>query len=204
MLASVAFPGERHSDYAMDIETAIRRFAAPPTAEVATFAAAGRRRDLAEGAEFCAVGQETHEVAFIHLGIVRYYVLLPDGEESTKDFGFAGSFTVSYGSAVMGQPAAVAIAAVTACRLSVWPFAAFTALYDRHAEWQKLGRRIAEMLYVRKERREMSFLLESAEERYAAMLRDFPEAATIPQYYLASYLGIRPQSLSRLKKKLRG
>lgn len=187
----------------MDIETFIRRFAAPPATDIADFIARGRSRNLAAGEEFCRLGQEAHELAFIHSGIVRYYVLLSDGEEATKDFSFAGGFTVSYGSAVSGRAAEVAIAAVTECRLTVWPFAHLTALYDRHPEWQKFGRRVAEMLYVRKERREISFLLESAEERYAAMLRAFPEAAQIPQYYLASYLGIRPQSLSRLKRRSR-
>jgi hypothetical protein len=58
------------------------------------------------------------------------------------------------------------------------------------------------MLYVRKERREISFLLEDAETRYLEFLRSFPsDAGEIPQYQIASYLGIRPQSLSRLKKK---
>jgi CRP-like cAMP-binding protein len=186
-----------------DIEAYIARFAAPPADQLADFVAAGRSRSLAPGEPFCRLGQERHELAFIHEGIVRYYVVLPDGDEATKDFSFAPSFTVSFGSAAAGRPAAVAIAAVTACRLSVWPYAAMLALYERHAEWQKLGRLLAEVLYARKERREISFLLESAETRYRKALRAFPsEIAQIPQYHLASYLGIRPQSLSRLRKRV--
>lgn len=98
----------------------------------------------------------------------------------------------------------MAIAAITPCRLTVWPFDAWTALHDRHAEWQKCGRRIAETLYVRKEQREISFLLQDAENRYRTMLAMFPATlAEVPQYDLASYLGIRPQSLSRLRRRLR-
>jgi hypothetical protein len=107
-----------------DIEAYIARFAAPPADQLADFVAAGRSRALAPGEPFCRLGQERHELAFIHEGIVRYYVVLPDGDEATKDFSFAPSFTVSFGSAAAGRPAAVAIAAVTACRLSVWPYAA--------------------------------------------------------------------------------
>ncbi len=192
------------SDGPPDIAAYVRRFAEPPADQLAAFIAAGKPRRLGTGEDFCVLGQERHEVAFIHDGIVRYYTLLPNGEEATKDFSFAKSFTVSFGSAVLGRPAEVAIGAVTDCVLTVWPYAAFTAFFDRHAEWQKFGRRVAEMLYVRKERREISFLLEDAGDRYRAMREMFPaEIERVPQHYLASYLGIRPQSLSRLKKTLK-
>jgi CRP-like cAMP-binding protein len=156
---------------------------------------------VAAGEDFCRLGQEKHEAAFIHEGIVRYYVLLPDGEDTTKDFGFADSFTVSFGSAVTGRPADVAIAAVTDCALTVWPYSQIVTLYDQHTEWQRFGRRIAELLYVRKERREMSFLQQGAAARYRVAREAFPaELERVPQRLLASYLGIRPQSLSRLKR----
>jgi CRP-like cAMP-binding protein len=184
----------------MDIADAICGFADPPSDEITVLIAAGRPRALRSGEDFCRIGQEKHEVAFIHEGILRYYLILPDGEDATKDFSFPGGFAVSYGSAVMNVPAEVGVAAVTPCRLTAWPYSAFAALYGRHPEWERFGRRIAEMLYVRKERREISLLTESAEQRRLAMLRAFPHAAEIPQHFLASYLGIRPQSLSRLKK----
>ena len=95
----------------------------------------------------------------------------------------------------------MAISAVTVCQLTVWPYRTLADLYDRDPQWQRLGRLAAEMLYVRKERRELSFLLQNAETRYRNFLRDFPCSSQIPQYYVASYLGIRPQSLSRLKKR---
>jgi CRP-like cAMP-binding protein len=184
----------------LDIAVSLRRFADPPADQIAALVARGRPRGLEVGQDFCRIGQEGHEVAFIHDGILRYYLILPDGEDVTKDFSFAGGFAVSYGSAVSGRPAEIGIGAVMPCKLTVWDYSAFTALYDRHPEWERFGRRIAEMLYVRKEQREISLLTESAEQRRAAMIAAFPQAAAIPQYYLASYLGIRPQSLSRLKK----
>jgi CRP-like cAMP-binding protein len=179
------------------------RFAALRAADIERFVATGRSRVLEPGDSFCRLGQPTHEVGFIQVGIVRYLVTLPDGNESTKDFSFGGSFTLSFGSAAIQRPAQVAIAAVVRTELLVWPYQVLLDLYESNIEWQKVGRRVAELLYVRKEQRELSFLLLDAEARYRQMRAQFgAQADAIPQYFLASYLGVRPQSLSRLKRRI--
>ena len=179
------------------------QFAELAVADVAQFAAAGRSRVLEPGDSFCRLGQQAHEVAFIQAGIVRYLVTLPDGNESTKDFSFEGSFTLSFGSAASRRPAQVAIAAVVRTELLVWPYQALLDRYESSIAWQKVGRRVAELLYVRKEQRELSFLLLDAEARYRQMRAQFgAQVDAIPQYFLASYLGLRPQSLSRLKRRI--
>jgi len=191
------------ADTVVSIATYLGRFANPSVADIERLVAKGKSRVLEPGDNFCHLGQRTHEVAFIQSGIVRYFILLPDGNESTKDFSFKGSFTLSFGSAARQRPAEVAIAAVTRTELFVWPYQVLLDLYESNMEWQKVGRRIAEMLYVRKEQRELSFLLLDAEARYRQMLVEFgAQAGAIPQYHLASYLGLRPQSLSRLKKRI--
>jgi CRP-like cAMP-binding protein len=180
-----------------------RQIANPPWADIAHFVAQGKARSLVPGACFCSLGQKNHEVAFIKTGIVRYFVTLPNGDEASKDFSVAGSFTLSFGSAAARLPAQVAIAAVVPTELVVWPYQVLLDLYASDMEWQKLGRRIAEILYFRKEQRELSFLLLDAPTRYQKFLQQFAaDADRIPQYYIASYLGIRPQSLSRLRKTL--
>lgn len=180
-----------------------RRLANPPAADIERFVGDGKPRALEPGACFCRLGQPHHELAFIKSGIVRYFVTLPDGEEATKDFSMAGSFALSFGSAAARRAAQVGIAAVVPTELIVWPYERLLDLYESDPEWQKLGRRIAEMLYVRKEQRELSFLLMDAPARYRQFCEQFgPLADQIPQYHIASYLGIRPQSLSRLRRKL--
>ena len=134
---------------------------------------------------------------------MRYFVTLPDGNESTKDFSFNSRFTLSFGSAAIQRPAQVAIAAVVRTELLVWPHQLLLDRYDSSIEWQKVGRRVAELLYVRKEQRELSFLLQDAEARFRQMHAQFgTQADAIPQYFLASYLGVRPQSLSRLQRRI--
>jgi CRP-like cAMP-binding protein len=167
------------------------------------FIARGRRLSLAAGVAFVEPGESHHRLGFIHEGVLRYHLLLRNGEDVTKDFGFPGWFVASFGSAVRKTPARVAVSAVSPCRLTVWPFQALAELMEAPGEWQRFGRRVAEMLYVRKEDSEISLLTHDATERYTALVKMFPSAVRlIPHYHLASYLGIRPQSLSRIRSKL--
>jgi hypothetical protein len=67
-----------------------------------------------------------------------------------------------------------------------------------------MGRKIAEELFLKKTRREMSLLEDTATQRYLDLLSEQPLLIRyIPQKYLASYIGIRPQSLSRIRKAIK-
>lgn len=191
-------------DPAEEIAVYIARYAKPPATQVAAFVAGGRRATVARGEALVELGDTTHPLYFVHSGIVRYMLILPDsGDDVTKDFSFGPSFATSFGSAVSGQPARVGIVAVTDCVVTRWPLARLTALYEADAAWQKLGRRLAEWLYVRKEDREIAFLTQTAEARYGDLTRTFGDRIEqVPQRHLASYLGITPESLSRLRARL--
>jgi CRP/FNR family transcriptional regulator, anaerobic regulatory protein len=182
----------------------ITRFASPPADQVRDFAAAARTSLVPKGGFLVELGDTAHPLYFVHSGAVRYMLIVPEtGEDVTKDFSFAPTFAASFGSAVSGQPARVAIAAMMDCVVSSWPLQRLTALYDADPQWQKLGRKLAEWLYVRKEDREIAFLTQTAEQRYAALTQTFPGMIDqVPQRHLASYLGITPESLSRLKARL--
>jgi CRP-like cAMP-binding protein len=185
------------------IRAYLARFASPPRELVEAFIAKGRRTLLSKGDSLMRLGESEHRVAFLHTGIVRYHLIHPEtGEDVTKDFSFAPQFSMSFGSLVREQPARVAVSAVQDCAVTLWPGRAWLEALNGNIEWQKLGRKFAERLYVRKEDRELAFLLQSADERYDALLAGFPpEAEQIPQHFLASYVGVAPESLSRLKKR---
>jgi CRP-like cAMP-binding protein len=195
----IARPEDEIADY-------IARFASPPTEQVRDFAAGARTSHIAKGGFLVELGDSAHPLYFVHSGAIRYMLIVPEsGDDVTKDFSFAPTFAASFGSAVSGQPARVGIAAMTDCVVSSWPLHRLTALYDVDAEWQKLGRKLAEWLYVRKEDREIAFLTQTPEQRYAALTLKFSDMiAQVPQRHLASYLGITPESLSRLKARLAG
>jgi CRP-like cAMP-binding protein len=195
-IAEVGAPEEQIRAY-------LARFGSPPRAQVDAFIGKGRRTLLAKGEPLVRLGEAEHRVAFLHSGIVRYHLVHPEtGEDVTKDFSFGPQFSMSYGSLVREQPARVAVTAVADCVVTLWPARAWLDAVDSSLEWQRLGRKFAERLYVRKEDREIAFLIQSADERYDALLAGFPpEVEQIPQHLLASYVGITPESLSRLKKR---
>jgi CRP-like cAMP-binding protein len=179
------------------------RFASPPREEMDALIARGRRSLLSKGDFLVQLGDTHHRVAFLHTGIVRFHVVnQATGDDVTKDFVFAPGLVTSFGSAVRNQPARVAISAVEDCAVTLWPFEELRKQMDGRLEWEKFGRKVAEWLYVRKEDRELAFLLQSADERYDALSAEFPAAVSrIPQHLLASYLGVAPESLSRLKAR---
>ena len=194
------------SSPADQITAYIARFATPPAPQVQGFVAEARRTVIGRGNPLVDLGNTTHPLYFVHSGIIRYLLIVPEtGDDVTKDFSAGPTFAMSFGSAVSGQPARVGIMAVTDCVVSVWPFVRLTGLYASHAEWQKLGRVLAERLYIRKEDREIAFLTQSPEQRYANLVQALPDLiAQVPQMHIASYLGITPESLSRLKARVAG
>jgi CRP-like cAMP-binding protein len=186
------------------IETYIKRFADPPAAQLQAFIAAGRSLKIGRKSSFVEAGSICKDVAFIQEGILRYHVIDPDtGDDHTKDFSFPRSFSTAYTSVITRTPSQIFISAVTDATLTVWSWKILEELFERELAWATLGRTIAQHLYVRKERREVSFLLQSAAERYATLLEEFPpDIDAVPQYLIASYLGITPEALSRLKKQV--
>ena len=75
-------------------------------------------------------------------------------------------------------------------------------LFDQYPSLQKLGRILMEMMFIRKELREASFLLDTAEQRYADLLAQNDQIVQrVPLKYLASYLGMTAETLSRIRSQ---
>jgi CRP-like cAMP-binding protein len=76
-------------------------------------------------------------------------------------------------------------------------------LYEKVPVWQKFGRLIAEFILVRIVQRNKAMLFLSPEDQYLNLMKERPKViSNIPQHYIASYLGIKPESLSRIRKRL--
>ena len=135
----------------------------------------------------------------IESGVLRSYIER-EGEEFIKDFYFSGTIVVSYGSFLTGEPCIGYIQALEETRLVTLSRLGYDQLLRESDQWYKFGKYISDCFLIRKCRRETSFLMESAYERYKLLLKTYPRIEQhVSQYYIASYLGIKPESLSRLK-----
>jgi CRP-like cAMP-binding protein len=100
------------------------------------------------------------------------------------------------------MPARFSIQALEESHLLVCNLQPVVELFDQHRCWERLGRKLAEQLYIKKETREAEFLLDDAETRYNNFQRAYPGLEhRLAQYHVASYLGITPVALSRIRRR---
>lgn len=149
-------------------------------------------------------GQYCHEIAFVLKGALRQYYLLPEGERTTF-FYFEGDFACDYKSFLTQQASDLTIEALEDCELLYFQRDVLMRLYQLYPTYATFGRLIAEEVYMCAIDRLNTFLLNSPEERYRHFLKT--EESTrilerIPQHYVASYLGITPVSLSRIRARV--
>ncbi|WP_229058709.1 MULTISPECIES: Crp/Fnr family transcriptional regulator [Parabacteroides] len=148
---------------------------------------------------FAEKGKVCKHLGIIESGVLRSYIE-KDDSEFIKDFYFPGSIVVSYGSFLTRDPSIGYIQALEDTNLITLSRSAYDQLMKESNEWLKFGKYISDNLLIRKCRRETSFLMEDAYERYKLLLKTYPGVEQyVSQYHIAAYLGIKPESLSRLK-----
>lgn len=159
-------------------------------------------RALRKGEFFARAGEEPRHFAVVRSGFFRLYYQDGEGKEYTKAFRGPWSFIGPYAEMLLGRSSLTYVVATEDSRVFAAEFPRLVSLYEEHACWQAVGRKIAEGLYLEKLQREFEFLQLSARERYDAFVGEFPEyARKVPQYQIASYLGVTPVGLSRLVGK---
>ncbi|MEM6628582.1 MAG: Crp/Fnr family transcriptional regulator [Bacteroidota bacterium] len=152
---------------------------------------------------FVRAGEYAEQIGFLTKGVVRAFFLHPAGKEYTKQFFVAPSIIGAYTSLLTRQPNKIAQQGLTDCEILVADFAKIEAGYDKYHDLERLGRKIAEYYFLEKEQKEIEMALLDADRCYLLMRERFPTLESlIPQYYIASYLGITPTQLSRIRRKL--
>ncbi len=188
-----------------DLHARFRKLADIPVEEWQRLESLVRPRRLKKGELFIEAGADARGFGIILSGLMRVYYTDRKGAEATRSFRGAFDIVGAFSELLLGGPSRVSVSALEDTELLTGNYDAFARLYPRHASWQELGRKLAERLYITKEKREFEFLRLSAAERYAAFRRENPGLVErVPQYHIASYLGITPVALSRIKKKNSG
>ncbi|WP_158655232.1 Crp/Fnr family transcriptional regulator [Flavivirga eckloniae] len=154
-----------------------------------------------KGDVFLRSGQTSNTLGFITRGFFRKYYL-KDGDEINFWFYHENQFLVAYQSFLERVPTKFQIEALEDAEILTLPFEAVQNLYTISEAWQKLGRLVCEKMYITHHNRIESLLFKDASVRYYDLVKEHPMLLQrLPQYHLASYLGIKPQSLSRIRKE---
>ena len=188
-------------DAARALTEAARAWAPLSDAQADALAAAFDERAVRAKGPVALPGSEAHDVLFVVEGLLRLYYPTDDGRESNKAFVAEGEFAGALAAAGLGVPLLYGVEAMEPTRLLALPYERFSALMDADPTFERLGRKLAEHLLMRKERRARSLLLQSAAERYAAFEAEHPGLMQrVPLYHVASYLGVTDVHLSRLRR----
>jgi len=157
---------------------------------------------LAKEAHFIDDNQVAKQIAFLEKGIVRAYYRNNEGKEYNKHFSIAPSFIGGYASLITGRKNSINQQALTECKIWVADFDRLSALYEKCRDLEFVARKWAERQFVEKEQREIELVMLDADKRYAMLQEQFADLEQlIPQYHIASYLGITATQLSRIRKK---
>ncbi|HLU87104.1 MAG TPA: Crp/Fnr family transcriptional regulator [Taishania sp.] len=139
-------------------------------------------------------------VYYIESGSVRFYTI-DEGEERITRFGYQGNIVVFLDSFLTNRPSAYIMQANKKTELLVATKAAFEAFVNQTEETQKFYQSILENLIVQQMEREEDLLINSPKTRYMRVLKRSPQLfQEIPLRYIANYLRMTPETLSRLKK----
>ncbi|NME69308.1 Crp/Fnr family transcriptional regulator [Flammeovirga aprica] len=156
-------------------------------------------KHLDEGEYWFYEGKKTDQVAFVAKGYLRKYFMV-DGNEKTDFFYFEGSFTGDLPSIISNRACKSFNIAMEPTTLLTLSYYEIDELAKKSINIERLLRKVTESGFVMYYEKATSFVLQSPKERYDELLRQNPkimEKAT--QYHIASYLGITPQHLSRLR-----
>ena len=139
-------------------------------------------------------------MAFIRTGLMRSFYNIK-GKDTTTYFLGPGSIAVAMSSFIEMKPAFENIQALEDSEVLILSKEKLESLYRKSWKWQQTGRVIIEQYYVIMEKRSIALQTLSAKERYDALMQEHPGLLLkVPLHYVASYLGISPETLSRIRR----
>ena len=189
-------------DSAAALAAAARAWAPLTDGQCAALAEAFDEREVPARSPVALPGSAAHEVLFVVRGLLRFYYPA-DGRESNKAFVAQGEFAGALAAAGLGVPILYGIEALEASVVLAAPVARWSALLDREPAFERLGRKLAEFILMRKERRARGLLTQDATARYLAFCDARPDLVQrVPLYHVASYLGVSDVHLSRVRRGL--
>jgi CRP/FNR family transcriptional regulator, anaerobic regulatory protein len=152
---------------------------------------------------FICSNDNADKIGYLKKGICRGYYIDKDGNDLTTNFFVAPTFISDYPAFIYNQKCQINIQALEDCEIEFTSFSFLNAIADRHLIINKFFRIIVERVYAFQQYRQVSFINKNATERYLDLIENRKTVFDrVSQIYIASYLGIKPPSLSRIRKSL--
>lgn len=156
--------------------------------------------DIKKGVHFLKQGEVQENIGFLIHGLFRCYYI---GNEHTKHFLTDNDFLFALSALITRKPAQFFIQALEDSVVLTASAEKIGYLMSNNNFWRKIYIQILEKACLIKEERTADFLLKNAKERYLSFYKEHPELVNrIKRYQLSSFLGIKPESLSRIRKNL--
>lgn len=163
------------------------------------FRAQLKQKNLTKKQHLVQEGSVCNFIGFVSSGALRSYIKNNDGEFN-NDFYFDNDFVSAYTSFLTQQPTNCNIEALIDSTIYYISYGKLNDLIARDNAFLKLSKYISDTYFIRKCKRETSFLKNSAAERLEGLSSLYPGIEQrVSQYHIASYLGVKPESLSRIK-----
>lgn len=183
------------------VELFIRTIVQPDTEEWEAFTRIVQFKELKKKDLLLKEGRVCDFIAFVNSGVLREYSY-QNGKEITVDFVGENQFTSDYQSFLQQTPSKQYLEALTDMELLILKKEGINSLYDKYKIWERFGRLIIEKIFCSVEEKRKQIIATSHDEQYRNFVAAYPQIIQqVPQYYIASYLGVTPEHLSRLRKK---
>jgi CRP-like cAMP-binding protein len=151
---------------------------------------------------FIEAHKTARQIAFLQSGVVRAFFINREAKEYNKQFFVGPSIIGAYTSLLTGGVNLIAQQALTDCTIYSCDYKSLTSLYDDYPDLERFARKIAEYYFLEKEKKEIEIVLLDASQRYLLFQKEFPSLQQlIPQFHIASYLGVSATQLSRIRKQ---
>jgi len=174
-----------------------------PSEQIEQIISIGNEKSISAATFFIKEGETPYKIAYIIKGLFRYVYTNDKGDEFTKAIFIENSFISSYSAMVQSHPSYFSIEALENSQVFEINWIDFNQLQQNDIFWMKFLFKFIEKGYIIKEKRERDLLLLDAETRYKNFLIEFPGLnQRVKQSIIASYLGIKPETLSRIRKKI--
>jgi CRP/FNR family transcriptional regulator, anaerobic regulatory protein len=157
-------------------------------------------KSLKKGEFLCVPNEIATEIGFLLKGTCRIFYLI-EGRESTRHLISERNIVTSNPSFTTQKPSTEYVEALEHCELLMLSYENLQKMYEISPKWERFARMLAEYAYNEQQKRIYSLIALPAHQRYENFVKESPHLIQkVPQYIIANYLGISPETLSRIRK----